>query len=58
MSPIFNTLGQEIQTLVSQNLDAGTYRVQWQAANVPSGVYYLQLRAGSFVETKKLIVLK
>jgi photosystem II stability/assembly factor-like uncharacterized protein len=55
---IYDVLGREVATLVSQELQAGDYRVTWEAGGFPSGVYFYQLRAGSFVETKKLVLLK
>lgn len=55
---IFNTLGQEIETLVNEEKPLGTYELNWNAANLPSGVYFYQLKAGPFVETKKMIILK
>jgi hypothetical protein len=54
---IFNTLGQEITTLVDQQEDAGYYQVQW-SPNLASGVYFYSLQAGSYIETKKLILLR
>ena len=53
MLKIFNTLGEEIETLVNEEKPAGTYEVNWNAANLPSGVYFYRLQAGDFVETKK-----
>jgi hypothetical protein len=55
---IFDLLGREVATLVNEQRHGGTYSVKWNAGNLPSGVYFYQLRAGSFVETKKLLVLK
>jgi hypothetical protein len=59
---IFNTLGKEIETLVNEEKTIGTYEVNWNAASaaggLPSGVYFYQLRAGSVVETKKMLYLK
>ena len=55
---IFNTLGQEIETLFSEEKPVGSYEVNWNAANFPSGVYFYRLQAGSFVETKKMLLLK
>jgi hypothetical protein len=54
---IFNTLGQEVATLVNEQKEAGYYQVRWNAV-VPSGIYFYQLQAGEFVETKKMILLK
>jgi hypothetical protein len=51
-------VGREIATLVSETLPAGTYTRQWNAANMPSGIYFYRLQAGNYTETKKLIFLK
>lgn len=55
---IFDVLGRAISTIVSEQLYAGKHTFKWNAANVPSGVYFYQLRTGSFSETKKLILLR
>jgi Secretion system C-terminal sorting domain len=55
---IFDILGREIATLISQRLQAGVRCVQWTPAYTPSGVYFYQLKAGQFLESKKLILLK
>ncbi len=55
---IYDQLGQEIETLVADYLAAGEYSVEWNAGIRPSGVYYYRLQAGSFLQTKKLVLLK
>ena len=55
---IYDALGGEIQTLVNQNLAPGRYGTQWNASEIPSGVYFYRLTAGLFVQTKKLVLLK
>jgi hypothetical protein len=55
---IFDVLGNEIETLINEEKPAGTYELTWSAANLPSGVYFYQLRAGNFVQTKKMLLLK
>jgi hypothetical protein len=55
---IVNTLGQDIATLMSGDLHAGTYSFNWNANSSSSGVYYYRLKAGSYMETKKLLLLK
>jgi hypothetical protein len=55
---VYDILGKEIETLVSEEKPAGTYEVTWNAMNMPSGVYFYQIKAGSFIETKKMILLK
>ena len=55
---IYNLLGSEIATLVNEEKNYGTYKVNWNAQNIPSGVYFYKMQAGNFSETKKLILLK
>ena len=55
---IYNTLGEEIATVVNEHLDAGTYSRNWIANGIPSGVYYYRLQAGTFSEEKKLLLLR
>ncbi|HPG39378.1 MAG TPA: glycoside hydrolase family 99-like domain-containing protein [bacterium] len=55
---IFNLLGERIATLVSIDLLAGSHQTEWNAGNVPGGVYFYQLNAGEFVQTRKLILLR
>ena len=55
---IFDLIGREVATIVSAELEAGKYTRQWNAQGLSSGVYYYKMRAGNFVETKKLVVIK
>jgi photosystem II stability/assembly factor-like uncharacterized protein len=55
---VYDILGNKIETLLNEEKPAGTYEVLWNAANLPSGVYFYQLRSGSFVETKKMILIR
>jgi photosystem II stability/assembly factor-like uncharacterized protein len=55
---IYNLLGEEMATLVSEELDAGQHSVGWHATGMPSGVYFYRLTAGQFTETKKLVLLR
>lgn len=55
---VYDILGNEIETLVNEEKPKGSYEVTWHAANLPSGVYFYQLKAGSYVETKKMILMK
>jgi hypothetical protein len=55
---IYDLKGQEIQVLVNDRKEAGEHSVDFNAVNLQSGVYFYQLRAGDFVQTKKLIVVK
>lgn len=55
---VYDILGNEIATLVNEEKPPGTYEVTWNAANLPSGVYFYQLKAGELVETKMMILLR
>lgn len=55
---IFNTLGEEIEILVNEEKPVGVYEVNWNASNLPSGVYFYRLQAGDYVQTRKMILLK
>jgi hypothetical protein len=55
---VYNVRGQEIVTLVSENRVAGIHKVQWDASNLPSGLYIYQLTTGSTVLNKKMMLLK
>jgi len=55
---IYNIVGEEIATLINQEQNAGRYQVQWNAAQLASGIYFYQLKSGDFVSTKKMILLK
>ncbi|MCH7974790.1 MAG: T9SS type A sorting domain-containing protein, partial [Bacteroidetes bacterium] len=55
---VYDVLGNEIAVLVNEEKPAGSYEVEYNASSLPSGVYFYQLNAGSFIETKKMILLK
>ena len=55
---IFDYLGREIAIIVSEEMLAGSYSKQWNASNMSSGIYFYRLQAGSFTETKKLVLLR
>jgi hypothetical protein len=55
---VYDILGNEVATLVNEDKPVGSYGVEFDGSNLPSGIYFYQLRAGNFVETKKMILLK
>ncbi|MGA2623285.1 MAG: T9SS type A sorting domain-containing protein [Bacteroidota bacterium] len=58
MLKVYDLLGREVATLVNELQQAGSKSVEFRAENLPSGVYYYRLEAGSFTETKKLLLLR
>ena len=55
---VFNTLGQRVSILVQCEQDAGYHDVKFNVNGLPSGVYFYRLQAGSFTETKKLLIVR
>ncbi len=55
---IFDVLGREVQTLVNEIQNAGNYKVNFNAANLPSGVYIYQIKADNFIQSKKMMLVK
>ncbi len=55
---VYNTLGQKVAELVNGEKEAGTYKVTFDASGLASGVYLYRMETGSFVQTKKLVVVK
>ncbi|MBI5472934.1 MAG: exo-alpha-sialidase [Ignavibacteriae bacterium] len=55
---VYDVLGREVATLVNDAKSAGTYSVQWNAEGFSSGVYFYQLRSGTFSATKRMLIMK
>jgi len=55
---IYNSLGEEITTLVNEVKQAGNYTVEFNGSSLPSGVYFYRLIAGNFVASKKMILMR
>jgi hypothetical protein len=63
---VFNILGEEIATLLSVSLLSGSHKVDWDASNIASGVYFYRLQAGDpsqgagqgYVETRKMVLMR
>jgi hypothetical protein len=55
---VYDVLGNEIETLISEEKPVGSYKCEFYANKFPSGVYFYRLQAGSFVETKKMVLLR
>ena len=55
---VYDVLGNEIATLVNEQKPADSYEVEFDASGLPSGIYFYRLQAGSFVEAKKMVLMK
>ena len=55
---IYDPLGSEVRTLINQEMDRGWYSIEFNAAGLASGFYIYRMQAGSYVSTKKMLVLK
>ncbi|QLH53152.1 MAG: Glycosyl hydrolase, BNR repeat precursor [Candidatus Kapaibacterium sp.] len=55
---VYNALGTEVATLLSQNLPSGHHEVNWKPTGLPSGVYFIRLQADGYVQQIKILVLK
>ena len=55
---VFNTLGQQVATLVQGEQEAGYHEVRFDGSGLSSGVYFYRLQAGDFVQTRKLLLIR
>ena len=55
---VYDILGNEVATLVNEYRNAGSYEIDFNASSLPSGIYFYKLNAGSFIQTKKMVLIK
>jgi hypothetical protein len=55
---VYDLLGREVSVLVNERRDAGVHEVKFDGSNLASGVYFYRIRAGDYVGSKKMLVLK
>jgi hypothetical protein len=55
---IYDVLGNEVATLVNEFRNAGSYEIDFNASSLSSGIYFYRLQTGSFVQTKKMVIIK
>jgi hypothetical protein len=55
---MFDILGREVKSLVNDYRAAGNYSVTFDASRLASGIYFYQLRAGNYISTKKMLLMK
>jgi hypothetical protein len=55
---VFNILGDELATLVNREESAGSHEIQFDSANLTSGIYFYRIQAGNVTQTKRMLLLK
>jgi hypothetical protein len=55
---IYNAIGKELALLIKQPLQPGTYEIEWDCSDFPTGIYFYSLRTGDFIQTGRMILLK
>ena len=55
---VYNLVGHEITTLINDELFTGNYSIKWDGSHQPSGLYFVQIESGSFIQTRKMMLLK
>ena len=55
---VYNIAGHEITTLINDELSIGNHSIQWNGSHQPSGVYFVKIESGGFVQTRKMVLLK
>jgi len=55
---VYDILGREVETLINKTQNLGNYSFQFNAKNLPSGVYYYRLKFGGYIKTKKMLLIR
>ena len=55
---VYNVNGSKVQTLVNENQESGNHEIEFNGSNLSSGIYFYSIEAGSFLQTKRMILLK
>ncbi|MFA5403776.1 MAG: T9SS type A sorting domain-containing protein [Ignavibacteria bacterium] len=55
---VYNEIGREIETVLSENLNVGSYTINYNASKLSSGIYFYKINAGDFKETKRMLLIK
>jgi hypothetical protein len=55
---VYNVLGQEVDVLMDQRMEAGSHVAEWDAESFSTGVYFYRIAADNFSQTKKMLLLK
>lgn len=55
---VFDVLGREAATLVNETKPPGTYKVEFDASNLTSGIYFYRIHVGDFISSKKMVLIR
>jgi hypothetical protein len=55
---VYDILGREVKILVNEYRRAGKYEVEWNAKSFPSGIYFYKIHAGTFIDVKKMLLIR
>lgn len=55
---VYDILGREVETILNQQMDVGQHKVQWNASNVPSGIYFIKMESSTFRQARKVMLLR
>ena len=55
---VYDPFGKEVAVLINESKEAGNYEVEFNAGNLPSGVYFYRMKAGKFSKTRKFLLIK
>jgi len=55
---VYDLMGEEVETLINEHKNIGIYEVSFDAANLPSGVYFYKIQADNYIETRKMLLIK
>lgn len=55
---VYDVFGRDVNTLINNELTAGSYEIKWNASNLAAGIYYYKIYADDFVDSKKILLLK
>jgi len=55
---LFDVLGQKVKTLLNEQKDAGSYKIDFNGSNLSSGTYFYKITAGDFVKTNRMVLVK
>jgi hypothetical protein len=55
---VYNLIGEKIETLINEPVNAGKHSLHYEARDISSGIYFYVLRASNFIQTKKMVLIR